>query len=441
MFRREALDKVGGYSEKPRQLLCEDYDLLLRLYSMGYCGANLQEQLLVYRVSTEVGHRKMIHRWNESVTRWERYRELKLLPYAFPFVLKPIAVGLLPRHILERHNDVKNNLYRKKRPFRYASATNGFFLSRMEERFEHPFSDVWEQFGYEIGGPVCYAFVRWLSEGLEREPEVTGLAFVARDGYLLKKCFDMLPHDREIKSAYVYATRAVSESCKTPEGRKEFHKYLDTFDFGDGIVGVVDTVTMKFTSQNLLETQLGRRTRGYFWTTLRASQDYGKDLEYRTFQPENYHVIRCWNLIEFIITSPEPPISGIKNGLPSYNRTSGREAERRAVFQRIESGVLSFMCDLCASGVFPLVGSEDVNDWVNAYLKNPSHEDIEMFADIKVSEDTEHSTYIPLDPFRKKGPWKAAKDGLWFYSQRHPAVYKVFHALNIKRIKESVDGK
>lgn len=441
MFRRQVLDKAGGYSEERRQFLCEDYDLLLRLYSMGYRGANLQEQLLVYRVSTEKAHRKMIHRWNESVTRWERFRELRLLPYTFPFVLKPLAAGLVRRHILERHNLVKNNLYRNKRPYRYYSTTNSFFLSLMEKRFEHPFSDAWEQFGYEIGGPVCYSFVRWLSSVLDQDTEVTGLVFVARDGYLLKKCFGMLPRDREMKSAYIYATRAVAKSCTTPDGVKAFLKHIESFDFGDGIVGVVDTVTMKFTSQKLVETQLGRRTRGYFWTTLRSSHNYGEGLDYRSFQSEHYHLIRCWNLIEFIISSPEPPISGMKDGLPAYDRTSGWEAERSVVFKRIESGVLSFMTDLCAEESFPSVGSEDINEWVNTYLKNPSPEDVEIFEGVKVSEDTEHSTYIPLDPFRKKGLWKTAKDSLWFYSQRHPVIYRFFHALNLKRMKKELNKK
>ena len=102
MFRREALDAVGGYSEGKRQLLCEDYDLLLRLYARGYRGMNLQEDLLEYTIpATAKGNRRMRHRWNETVTRWERFRELGALPCALPYVLKPLAVGLLPEKMLE----------------------------------------------------------------------------------------------------------------------------------------------------------------------------------------------------------------------------------------------------------------------------------------------------------------------------------------------------
>lgn len=102
MFRREALEVVRGYSEDCRQVLCEDYDLLLRLYAEGYQGANLQEILFDYTLpATAKGSRRMGHRWNETVTRWRRFKELGVLPGALPWVVKPLAVGLLPESLLK----------------------------------------------------------------------------------------------------------------------------------------------------------------------------------------------------------------------------------------------------------------------------------------------------------------------------------------------------
>lgn len=101
MFRREVILKVNGYSEDKRCLLCEDYDLLLRLYEQGFKGANLQEQLLDYTIPpTAKGNRKMPHRWNETVTRWRHFRKLGLLPQKAIFIIKPLIVGLLPETLL-----------------------------------------------------------------------------------------------------------------------------------------------------------------------------------------------------------------------------------------------------------------------------------------------------------------------------------------------------
>lgn len=103
MFRREVLAAVGGYSEEKRQVLCEDYDLLLRLYAMGYQGSNLQEPLLDYTVPASAkGNRTMVHRWNEAVTRYNRFKELGCLPEALPWVFKPLGVGLLPESMLSK---------------------------------------------------------------------------------------------------------------------------------------------------------------------------------------------------------------------------------------------------------------------------------------------------------------------------------------------------
>lgn len=103
IFRREALLAVGGYSEEKHCLLCEDYDLLLRLYAADYSGSNMQEILFDYTIPlTAKGNRRMSHRWNETVTRWHRFRELKQLPRALPYVVKPLAVGLLPEGLLKR---------------------------------------------------------------------------------------------------------------------------------------------------------------------------------------------------------------------------------------------------------------------------------------------------------------------------------------------------
>ena len=108
MFRREALLAVGGYSEDRYCDLCEDYDLLLRLYANGFRGMNLQEALFDYTVpETAKGSRKMRHRWNETVTRWRRFRELGVLPGALPYVVKPLAVGLVPEKALKKLKEMK----------------------------------------------------------------------------------------------------------------------------------------------------------------------------------------------------------------------------------------------------------------------------------------------------------------------------------------------
>lgn len=101
MFRKAAIALVNGYCEDMYCDLCEDYDLLLRLYAHGFHGMNIQDVLLDYSVSTGKKTRKIRHRINESEVRWKRFCELKIMPEAFPFVIKPIATGLIPEPLLK----------------------------------------------------------------------------------------------------------------------------------------------------------------------------------------------------------------------------------------------------------------------------------------------------------------------------------------------------
>lgn len=102
LFRREALEAAGCYCEKFRCDGCEDYDLLLRLYERGMAGANVQSPLLTYTLPPlGTSNRSMAFRWNEVKTRFVRFRALGLLPGAMPYVVKPLAVGLLPAGVVE----------------------------------------------------------------------------------------------------------------------------------------------------------------------------------------------------------------------------------------------------------------------------------------------------------------------------------------------------
>lgn len=110
MFRAEVFKNIR-YSEDKRCLLCEDYDLLLRLYGNHFYGMNIQDKLLRYTIADSgTRKRKFRHRVNECVTRFKRFRSLKMLPKAMPYVVKPIVVGLIPETLLDK---IKRKRYNK----------------------------------------------------------------------------------------------------------------------------------------------------------------------------------------------------------------------------------------------------------------------------------------------------------------------------------------
>lgn len=115
LFRCDTLSLVGGYSESKWQECCEDYDLLLKIYEQGRSGANLQQVLLEYSIVNSQHQRKPYHyRVNEAITRYSHFRILKKLPAWWPYVVKPLAVGLLPLTVLVCLKEMRNQSLEKR---------------------------------------------------------------------------------------------------------------------------------------------------------------------------------------------------------------------------------------------------------------------------------------------------------------------------------------
>lgn len=100
MFRREVLEKIGGYCQEKNCYRVEDYDMFLRLYADGVRGKNLKETLYYIRRDDKQYKRRLYrYRLNEAKMKYRGFRRLDLLPRALPYVLKPLIVGLIPWRI------------------------------------------------------------------------------------------------------------------------------------------------------------------------------------------------------------------------------------------------------------------------------------------------------------------------------------------------------
>lgn len=103
MFRREALLTVGGYDETSHVERSEDYDMLLRMYAKGFCGANTADA--VYYIREDGGtfrRRKYRYRIQEAAVKLKGFASLGLMPKGFVYAVKPLVVGLVPVCFLER---------------------------------------------------------------------------------------------------------------------------------------------------------------------------------------------------------------------------------------------------------------------------------------------------------------------------------------------------
>lgn len=114
VIRKEVLKKCDGYRIAKETRRCEDYDLFMRMYSLGYKGYNIQEKLYKYRIDRNETkkHRPMKYRIDEYIVRKINFKKLGInFPKRLIYSIKPILVGLLPNSLVKKINKHKYKLY------------------------------------------------------------------------------------------------------------------------------------------------------------------------------------------------------------------------------------------------------------------------------------------------------------------------------------------
>jgi len=263
--------------------------------------------------------------------------------------------------------------------------------------------NYWEKQGY-YAGAVSFAFTKFIIAAAKQH-NIDKVLFLARDGFLLQKIFDVLKGG--IANDYVYAPRVAEWKCflfgddyscfneklvvqiiedyknesdelakiciedltyktaplefidkyrdllvKLSEVQKnKFRNYFEQ-KCGDNTL-VVDTLSNFFTSQRFIENLINKKTIGAYLYTNGESPLYDKN---RMVSWGN-KPLEYWDFWEFMMTSPEPPICDInqeqkpiyKENIPIF------EKFRNIAFNSVEKGAIDFTKDIIS-----LFGEDDI---------------------------------------------------------------------------------
>lgn len=96
MFRKDDLLKAGKYRVSEETIRGQDYDLFMRMYGMGFKGANLSDP--VYRFTVDdnnLKRRTLKARFGEITIRRKGYKEMGVMPWAYPFIFKPLVAHIV----------------------------------------------------------------------------------------------------------------------------------------------------------------------------------------------------------------------------------------------------------------------------------------------------------------------------------------------------------
>ncbi|MBJ9957457.1 HAD-IA family hydrolase [Acinetobacter courvalinii] len=362
-------------------------------------------------------------------------------------------------------------------------------------------AQYWEDIGYAYAAPLAYGYSKWI-ETTAQQKQLDHLLFVARDGFLLQKAFEHF-HCGEIKTSYVYAPRLLNlvyrldydkrniEHVQTivdfysqkyadlrelretqslikandyhqfiqshkhmferyaKEMYADYHVYIDTIVDPQQNIGLIDSKTVAFTSQKMLEDVLQRPIQGFYWSTLLPYRT--KKYAFDTFIPNNLNTLdpnvftKNWKFIELLLSSPEFSIQGVsQEGRAIYK--DDPSADERVIkdnYNQIEKGAEIFYADLKAIfGQTPVyIEGQELIRWVNIFCDHPNSHDIKQMTKIKLAVDASHDRSMPLfsmqmsclDFFKQpKVTLNALKNIVW-RTPLQTLILHLFRPIKVKR--------
>ena len=322
----------------------------------------------------------------------------------------------------------------------------------------------WYNIGFRFGGPLAYAYSVFIESSIR--PESTPV-FVSRDGYNLIRTRKILYPECNY-GVYIHAQRVLSSSMtdlgipfgemhppsrisRYYEYRKDIEKirhvlrflsdvfpnipsddrnlisfYNDNIDritserkrrreeyeqylknaVGNAELDLIDCTTMKYTSQKFVENILGKKVHGIYLVSLA----HDNSMDYSCFHDKK-GIMMGWmgiNIGEFLLCSPEPPISGW-NGGPCFIEPPQCEAKRMKNYDGVTDGecdYASMMKDFFAT--LPRFDYPDVVEWVMAAIHDA--ECMAVLKNIKWASDPDHTAWCDIIPNLKSVPGIVKKE-------------------------------
>ena len=302
--------------------------------------------------------------------------------------------------------------------------------------------DYWYGIARRFGGPMAYSFGNYLianSLGFDR------IIFFSRDGHIPMLAYREL--GGTLPSSYVYCSRKICtamgnlnlEDRDSPytvlrylygtgrledielESMKDFESARTYFDNNEGMVRdacsaaledyraylaselsgarnvlAVDTTTMRYSSQTLVEECTDARITGAYYATTAAGEP--KHIVYRDRIGQRL----TWsyvNLAEFFFSSAEPPLEDVRDGKPVFSSEAPpEESLRQRIQPSLEEGEMDYV--RFASKLFRenriCFDPRTIDGWLRVLISEEKGDDPERLSGFKWGVDKGHRDYRPL---------------------------------------------
>lgn len=315
--------------------------------------------------------------------------------------------------------------------------------------------NYWENIGFDYAGPAIYTYTSWLDKQFEKD-NIHDALFVARDGYSLQKVYEIIKTSNKTKSYYLYAPRILNLICNldlnaqlayggayaaatvstvinyfktakcfhnlhipeqsdpdqqinfvkshlqeyknlAKQEKERYMSYLKNQNLSvNSKIALVDTMSYFLSSQKFLESMLNKKIKGYYWIIWENADISNYNVS--TLQYERKSLFRDWNLMEFFMTAPTPPIHNVIDNKPQFKPVLPYEQVRIDAYSYVSEGAIEFAKTIKNIFIDINVYSDykTLTDWINSFIDMPTNEDKKHFIKIKHAYDANHTQFIPL---------------------------------------------
>ena len=175
---------------------------------------------------------KMLHIGDNYEADILKAKELGINTFYFEKIKEQFIKDEKNKFLTDFYNEYKNTI----------NTTASLILGlRIIDWFYNPKREFWENIGYQYGGVIIYSIIQAVIEIIKCK-HITDVFFIARDGYPLKKAFDVL-NTTNAKGHYVYANRNIKYQCVndeysngqySKESDKEYENYINSLNLRGG---------------------------------------------------------------------------------------------------------------------------------------------------------------------------------------------------------------
>ena len=184
---------------------------------------------------------------------------------------------------------------------------------------------------------------------------------------------------------------------------EEYRRYLQRMLKNNSLI--VDTIAVQFSAQKLFEDCLKKPVPFAYWGVHAfGNQHIYKKMGYSSLfnatplrEPQIF--TKNWDIMEFLITSIEPPIMNLNEGVPTYmDNVSEFELFRNHVYQFVSKGEVDFAAQVkkVFGEMVPKLSKEFAVEWINSFLDNFQDEDRQYLKDLHYAIDSGHQNFLPM---------------------------------------------